>query len=230
VPESRFADKNSGTAALAPDRTPEPTGPDRPRPPSPTPHRSRAADPHQPPVDTPDARPVALADRLPHRARRAPRAARTHLTTTLLTASRSRRQRPAGPIAPTRKPSADSDQARGRSLTSVTHPVHHPDREPRRVRSTIQPHPTQSLGGSRLKLRPEPVVRSIAAGSASRPRRGPQRPDGCRRTQNAEKPPPWCRPSPRRSRIHREIVQHRSALGPQPSAHVRFHMNCVMRH
>ena len=40
----------------------------------------RPADPHQPPMDTPAPRPLALEDRLHHRARRDPRAPRPSLT------------------------------------------------------------------------------------------------------------------------------------------------------
>ena len=64
-----------------PDRPPQPARPDRPIPPPSPASDPRPPDPHQPPMDTPDARPLALANRVHHRARRDPRAPRPHLNT-----------------------------------------------------------------------------------------------------------------------------------------------------
>ena len=62
------------------DRSPDPARADRPRPPPATAPDPRPPDPHQPPMDTPTPRPLAMADRLHHRARHDPRAPRPHLT------------------------------------------------------------------------------------------------------------------------------------------------------
>jgi hypothetical protein len=89
-PSGRFAANSAWTviAALAhnlalddTDRPAHRGRPDRPRPSAPSPGDPRTADPHKPPMDTPPPRPLAMEDRLHHRARRDPRAPGARLTT-----------------------------------------------------------------------------------------------------------------------------------------------------
>ncbi len=129
--------------------------PDRPRPPLSSPRDPRKAHPHKPPMDPPPPRALAMEDRLHHRARRNPRAARARLTSTS-----DPRNTPHHHHADTGRstpPEHHAPRFRGNASAPETNlsSREHAD-TPTETRPTTLPHPPSQLpptriGGSRPK-------------------------------------------------------------------------------